>query len=50
MHQALAYTFTAATWEGKAGLGVRIPEHLQYTAVAAGFSDHHALRGRVRAR
>ena len=38
LHQALAYIFTAANWEGKAGLGVRILEHLQYTAVAVVFS------------
>ena len=34
LHQALAYIFTAANWAGKAGLGARILEHLQYTAVA----------------
>lgn len=38
LHQALAYIFTTANWEGKAGLGVRILEHLQYTAVAVVFS------------
>ncbi len=38
LHQALAYIFTAANWAGKAGLGVRILEHLQYTAVAVVFS------------
>ena len=38
LHQALAYIFTAANWEGKAGLGMRILEHLQYTAVAVVFS------------
>ncbi|WP_319429339.1 ABC transporter permease [Mycobacterium sp. RTGN5] len=38
LHQALAYIFTSANWEGKAGLGVRILEHLQYTAVAVVFS------------
>ena len=38
LQQALAYIFTAANWEGKAGLGVRILEHLQYTAVAVVFS------------
>ncbi len=34
LQQALAYIFTAANWGGKAGLGARILEHLQYTAVA----------------
>ncbi|AKK30916.1 ABC transporter permease [Mycobacterium sp. EPa45] len=34
LHQALAYIFTGANWGGPAGLGVRILEHLQYTAVA----------------
>jgi osmoprotectant transport system permease protein len=34
LHQALAYIFTGANWGGRAGLGVRILEHLQYTAVA----------------
>lgn len=34
LHQALAYIFTAENWAGKAGLGARILEHLQYTAVA----------------
>jgi osmoprotectant transport system permease protein len=38
LHQALAYIFTAANWDGKAGLGMRILEHLQYTAVAVVFS------------
>ena len=38
LHQALAYIFTAANWAGNAGLGVRILEHLQYTAVAVVFS------------
>ena len=38
LHQALAYIFTAANWEGKAGLGMRILEHLQYTVVAVVFS------------
>ena len=32
--QALDYIFTASNWGGKAGLGARILEHLQYTAVA----------------
>jgi len=34
LNQALTYIFTAANWEGKAGLAARIGEHLQYTAVA----------------
>ncbi|HUO40589.1 MAG TPA: ABC transporter permease [Mycobacterium sp.] len=31
---ALAYIFTAANWGGPAGLGTRIGEHLEYTAIA----------------
>ncbi len=38
LQQALDYLFTAANWSGKAGLGARILEHLQYTAVAVGVS------------
>ena len=34
LNQALTYIFTASNWGGKAGLGARILEHLQYTAVA----------------
>jgi len=34
LQQALAYIFTAGNWSGKAGLGTRILEHLQYTGVA----------------
>ncbi len=34
LHQALAYIFTAANWDGRSGIGARILEHLQYTAVA----------------
>ena len=34
LNQALTYIFTASNWSGKAGLGARILEHLQYTAVA----------------
>jgi osmoprotectant transport system permease protein len=34
LHQALAYIFTAANWAGRSGIGARILEHLQYTAVA----------------
>lgn len=38
LQQALAYIFTAGNWQGKAGLGARIVEHLQYTGVAVGVS------------
>ena len=38
LQQALAYLFTAENWQGPAGLGTRIAEHLQYTAVAVGVS------------
>lgn len=38
LHQALSYIFTAENWGGKAGLAVRILEHLQYTAVAVAVS------------
>ena len=38
LNQALTYIFTAANWGGRAGLGNRIIEHLQYTAVAVGVS------------
>jgi osmoprotectant transport system permease protein len=34
LEQALSYIFTAANWGGKAGLAVRIGEHLQYTVVS----------------
>ncbi|MEZ0356646.1 ABC transporter permease [Mycobacterium sp. ENV421] len=34
LQQALAYIFTGSNWGGRAGLAVRIAEHLQYTAVA----------------
>lgn len=34
LQQALAYILTAENWSGRAGLGVRILEHLQYTVVA----------------
>ena len=34
LNQALTYIFTADNWAGRAGLGARILEHLQYTAVA----------------
>jgi osmoprotectant transport system permease protein len=36
--QAWAFLTTAANWGGPAGLGMRILEHLQYTAVAVVFS------------
>lgn len=38
LSEALSYIFTAANWGGDAGLGMRIVEHLQYTAVALFFS------------
>lgn len=38
LQQALEYLFTAANWSGKAGLGARTLEHLQYTGVAVGVS------------
>lgn len=38
LQQALDYLFTAANWPGKAGLGARILEHLQYTVLAVGVS------------
>ncbi|MCH9642978.1 MAG: ABC transporter permease [Actinomycetia bacterium] len=38
LDQALSFIFTAANWVGPAGLGARIAEHLQYTAVAVVFS------------
>lgn len=38
LQQALSYIFTAANWGGAEGLGARILEHLQYTAVAVVFS------------
>jgi len=38
LQQALAYIFTAANWAGSSGLGTRILEHLQYTAVAVAVS------------
>ena len=34
LSQALPYIFDASNWSGKAGLGARILEHLQYTAAA----------------
>ena len=38
LHEALAYIFSAENWAGKAGLGARILEHLQYTGVAVAVS------------
>ncbi len=38
MQQALDYIFSAQNWGGNAGLGARIIEHLQYTAVAVAVS------------
>jgi len=43
LHQALAYIFTAANWAGKSGIGARILEHLQYTAVAVVISAMIAI-------
>ncbi|MUM15484.1 MULTISPECIES: ABC transporter permease subunit [unclassified Mycobacteroides] len=34
LSDALGYIFTAANWTGSSGLGARIGEHLQYTAIA----------------
>lgn len=38
LQQALTYIFTAENWTGKAGMGARTLEHLQYTGVAVGVS------------
>jgi len=38
LQQALAFIFTAENWAGPSGLGARIVEHLEYTAVAVFFS------------
>ena len=38
LQQALDYIFAAENWAGKAGLGARIIEHLQYTGVAVAVS------------
>lgn len=38
LQQALNFIFTADNWGGKAGLGARIFEHLQYTGVAVAVS------------
>lgn len=34
LQHALSYIFTGANWGGRAGLGARIAEHLQYTVIA----------------
>jgi osmoprotectant transport system permease protein len=34
LQQALAFIFSAENWTGRSGLGARILEHLEYTAVA----------------
>lgn len=38
LNQALAYIFTAENWGGRAGIGARTLEHLQYTGVAVAAS------------
>ena len=38
LQQALSYIFTAENWSGRAGLGARVVEHLQYTGVAVAVS------------
>ena len=38
LQQAFDFIFTAENWSGKAGLGNRILEHLQYTFVAVAVS------------
>ena len=38
LQQALGYIFTASNWGGTDGLGMRILDHLQYTAIAVVFS------------
>lgn len=38
LQEALLFIFTAENWSGKAGLGNRILEHLQYTVVAVAVS------------
>jgi len=38
VQEALTYIFTAENWAGRAGLGTRILEHLQYTGVAVAVS------------
>lgn len=38
LQQAFAYLFTAENWAGKAGIGARIFEHLQYTGLAVAVS------------
>jgi hypothetical protein len=49
LQQAWAYIFTAGNWSGKAGLGARILEHLQYTGVARSWWSPRSMRcGRCR--
>lgn len=43
LQQALTYIFTAENWAGRAGLGARIIEHLQYTGVAVAVSTLIAI-------
>lgn len=38
LQQALDFIVTAENWQGKAGLGARIAEHLQYTGIAVAVS------------
>lgn len=38
LRTALSYIFTTANWGGSEGIGMRILEHLQYTAVAVFFA------------
>lgn len=38
LSEALTFIFTGENWSGPAGLGIRIVEHLQYTAIAVLFS------------
>ena len=38
LSEALTFIFTGENWSGPAGLGIRIAEHLQYTAIAVLFS------------
>jgi osmoprotectant transport system permease protein len=38
LQEALSFIFTAANWDGPAGIGARILEHLQYTVIAVVFS------------
>ena len=36
VHQAIAYLLTGHNWTGPVGLGARLAEHLEYTAIAVG--------------